>query len=230
MEHEEEFGGSNDTFPIALLQRHLAHKIINWDNRMQLQSVYNLLEKGWNVLVEWKTTSFGVGVFAAQDVPSGTVLRHGIIGRNLVQFSATDEIEAFCLGDSSYEDNDYQSRLRYVSDYLWGFDPHADGQGYPLTASMKSKDNRFFGMWIPGNGLNHDNNPNTVYRPRPNGIALVALRNIATGQELYDDYRRHGQAPEWLREFAAAKQISLNFAECNDFVGNKCKAVNRMQK
>ena len=69
--------------------------------------------------------------------------------------------------------------------------------------------------------------PNTVYRPifdenNPSvvvGINLVALTDIQYGEELFDDYRRHGLAPRWLLQFAKDYNLpSLNFANCNDFV------------
>jgi SET domain-containing protein len=182
-----------------------------------------LQEKGWKVAVEWKMTPFGVGLFAAESIPSGTVLRQGVIGRNLLQFRKQGDIESFCRVASN-DEMEYRARLKYVSDYLWGFHLVADEKWYPYDRFEKRE--RFFGMWIPGNGLNHNNEPNTVYVPHKNtdtdliGINLVALGDIKADEELYDDYRRHGSAPKWLRDFAIRKEISLNFAECNDFVSS----------
>ena len=50
------------------------------------------------------------------------------------------------------------------------------------------------------------------------GIDLVALGDIKSGDELLDDYRRHGQPPAFALDFAAQFGISMNFAGCNDFV------------
>ena len=198
----------------------------DWNDRIALQeNLFTEQAKGWQVHVQWKMTPFGVGLFAAQDIPSGTILRIGSLGHNLMQFRSIDEIEAFCRleGMGNDDDADYQARLHYVKDYLWGYSPsHTDAQGYDLASSPLGSDDRFYGMWIPGNGLNHSPTPNTVYRTRQGGtdvgIVLVALRDISDGEELFDDYRRHGRAPTWLLEFASSKQVSLNFAECNDFV------------
>lgn len=46
-------------------------------------------------------------------------------------------------------------------------------------------------MRIPGNGLNHNESPNTVYREHSEqgtnaGVSLVALTDITKGDELYD--------------------------------------------
>ena len=78
-------------------------------------------------------------------------------------------------------------------------------------------------MWCPGIGLDHSPAPNTAYRVAPDGgtavsINLVAIEDVRKGEELLDDYRRHGTAPEWLLVFAEKYNVKLNFAECNDFV------------
>ena len=194
----------------------------DWNDRIALQEKwFTEEEKGWQVRVEWKMTPFGVGLFASQNIRKGAILRIGTKGHNLMQFRSVDEIEAFC--QKGNDDAEYQARLYYVKDYLWGYSPNnTDDQGYDLPSSPLSEEDRFYGMWVPGNGLNHNPNPNTVYRTRQGGtekgIILVALRDIDDGEELFDDYRRHGRAPHWLLEFAKSKQVSLNFADCNDFV------------
>jgi SET domain len=195
----------------------------DWANRLNLQAKWSNKEKGWQVGVEWRNTPFGVGVFAAQDIAEGTILRIGTNGFNLVQFQSVVDIESFC--NDGKDETEYHARLHYVSDYLWGYSyKNTDAREYDLEplGDKESIEDRFFGMWIPGNGLNHNSSPNTVYRTRKggtkSGIVLVALVDITRGEELYDDYRRHGRAPQWLLEFSSAKQISLNFSECNDFV------------
>jgi SET domain len=190
----------------------------DWENRIALQAKWTNEEKGWQVPVEWKNTPYGVGLFAAADIPAETILRVGTNGNNLLQFQSINEIETFCQQGN----DEYEARLHYVSDYLWGYSPaNTDEKGYDFT--KPSEDERFYGMWIPGNGLNHNPIPNTVYRTRKGGtdtgIVLVSIRSIAAGEELFDDYRRHGLAPKWLLEFARAKNVTLNFADCNDFVG-----------
>jgi len=211
--------------------------VSDWNDRMALQNKWSNQDKGWQVDVTWKDTPFGVGLFAEQDIREGTILRVGTPGYNLVQFRNVEEIEDFCHGKAASSegvkgkhaqqntDEEYLARLHYVKDYLWGFSPHqTDAQGYDLASSPPVESGRFFGMWLPGNGLNHNLAPNTVYRTRKGGIqkglVLKALRDIRKGDELYDDYRRHGRAPQWLLEFAKLKQVTLNFAECNDFVKN----------
>lgn len=190
---------------------------VDWDNRIALQQMWKNEEKGWKVEVEWKDTPFGIGLFAKQDIGAGTTLRRGVTGCNLKQFTSVEEIEAFC--QSGVHPNEYDARLRYVSDYLWGFTTQGTNPGgYPPKDQSQDEKYRFYGMWIPGNGLNHDAHPNTVYRTSPDGIDLVALVDVSSGSELFDDYRRHGQAPQWLLDFGNNYNVSLNFSECNDFV------------
>jgi len=215
----------SDDFPIAIIQQ-CHQKQVNWDDRISLQAMWAAQEKGWQTdscSVDWRDTPFGVGLFANEDITAGTVLRIGKNGRNLKQFTCTQDIEDFCKNGSATED-DYRSRLDYVKDYLWGYSTVADDRGYEIPGQSFAKD-RFFGMWVPGNGLNHSDTPNTVYRTLPGGtdegIVLMALQNIVKDEELFDDYRRHGSAPAWLMEFAKEKQVTLNFAECNDFVTPK---------
>lgn len=191
-----------------------------WDDRLALQARWTLAQKGWKVAVEWKPTPLGVGLFAAQTVPAGTLLRTGVWGQNLLPFGSLDDVHAF-LGPES--DDAYQARLRYFKDYLWGFYPShcTDAQGYYQGAKPENNtdDPRLFAMWLPGNGLNHAAVPNTVYTSAENGINLVALTDLTAGEELYDDYRRHGAPPPaWLQGFAARHGVTLNFANCNDFV------------
>ena len=55
-------------------------------------------------------------------------------------------------------------------------------------------------MLVPGNVLNHNLEPNTVYQPPENGTAegidLVVLCGIRNGEKRFHDFRRHGRAPK----------------------------------
>ena len=220
------------------------HNTSLWSDRRALQHTMTLSEKGWQVSVEWKVSSIdpnntnNIGVFATQFVAAGTILRVGVRHDNLFPLNSVAEVEAFCRRHAASQYDD--ARLRYVQDYLWGYYPshQTDERGYPNDTTTTVKDDeRFFGMWIPGNGLNHHPTPNTVYRndrdfftthttttnvhrhPKNAALYLVALTDIQAGDELFDDYNRHGRAPPlWLKNYAAEKNMTLNFADCNDFV------------
>ena len=193
----------------------------DWSDRIGCQDSLSLTERGWHVAVDWQPTPFGAGLFSKQDIPRGTRIRRGIFGVNLKQFTSISDIDKFCKQGPVNE----RDRREYVKDYLWGFtlSKYSDADGYPLDTNADVEDatgtRRIYAMWIPGNGLNHNPQPNTVYVESSDGIDLVALSDITSGSELYDDYRRHGTAPEWLKKFAKIHNVSLNFADCNDFVG-----------
>eukprot|EP00658_Telonema_sp_P-2_P084733 TRINITY_DN9492_c0_g1_i3.p2 TRINITY_DN9492_c0_g1~~TRINITY_DN9492_c0_g1_i3.p2 ORF type:complete len:121 (-),score=18.09 TRINITY_DN9492_c0_g1_i3:98-460(-) len=97
----------------------------------------------------------------------------------------------------------------YVSDYFYGFNPGESSQ-------------MWYGIWVPGNGLNHSILPNTVYRTAEGGVELgidlVALTDIYDGDEMLDDYRRHGSPPDWAAEFSEEFGVTMNFSGYNDFV------------
>jgi len=213
---------------------------LNWNDRIGLQNRYSLKEKGWKVEVGWRPTPYGAGVFSEEDILAGKILRKGILNVNLTKFESTADINEFCQqrppghNQDRVEQQETKARLNYVKDYLWGFDKDADEREYdrenidgscsPSPSDNNDSDNnndnkhRFFGMWVPGNGLNHNENPNTIYKQTKDGIDLVALVDINTNEELFDDYRRHGSSPSWLKEFAYQNNITLNFGDCNDFV------------
>ena len=134
-------------------------KKIDWNDRIGLQNLWTNDVKGWKVNVEWKQTPYGAGLFAKEDISDGTTLRVGLNGRNLLQFRNLDDIKAFLKQGQQHEgkqagrksmgdDDEYKSRLLYVKDYLWGFNPNADERGYDFSGENYSEtQNHFFGMW-----------------------------------------------------------------------------------
>jgi hypothetical protein len=225
----------DEMIPIKTIQADID---VDWDDRIGMQATWTNEKKGWKVDVEWRQAKFGAGLFALEDIPINSTLRVGKNGRNLKEFQSLADIESYIQTVVKNETPTATSvvttsrpvcneaRLGYVADYLWGFYPVADEGGYTYersTSNAKSDSPpRFFGMWVPGNGLNHSPQPNTVYRPAEGGtdegIDLIALTDIQSGDELFDDYRRHGHAPQWLLDFSTKYQVGLNFAECNTFV------------
>eukprot|EP00121_Abeoforma_whisleri_P002349 Awhi_evm1s2104 len=183
---------------------------VDWNDRVGLQDQWSNKDKGWRVDVEWKQTPYGAGVFAKQKIKKGTILRIGRNGKNLLQFRDSAEMRSFCL-DAKGTPN--QSRISYTSDYFYGF---------RFDSNDDSSSSMWYGLWVPGNGLNHSLEANTIYQTASDGIDkgidLVAMTDIAEGSELFDDYRRHGKAPDWAKSFANEFGVSMNFEGCNDFV------------
>lgn len=209
------------------------NSIQNWGDRFQMQRSWNLSEKGWQVEVEWKNTEFGLGVFAKQDIAKGTVLRYGRWDKNLIQFKSGGDLTAFCKmqGPFSKEgatEAEARGRVGYVSDYLYGFDPNdevggADSRPSDETGHHDDTSSMYYGMWVPGNGLNHSEQPNILYICAEGGaevgIDLTAYTDIKAGEQLMDDYRRFKKpaawAISWAKELGAE---SMNFEGHNDFV------------
>jgi len=195
---------------------------LDWSDRIGCQNRFTLKEKGWQVNVDWRPTPYGAGLFSKEFIPKGTCIRRGIFGRNLIQFTSITDIDTFCKLDPMNEND----RREYVKDYLWGFtfSQYTDKEGYAFDMDADVQDQtgtrRIYAMWIPGNGLNHNMIPNTKYieSKDPRGIDLVTMADVPPDSELFDDYRRHGKAPDWLKEFAQLYNVTLNFADCNDFV------------
>jgi hypothetical protein len=187
---------------------------VDWNDRVGLQNQWSNKDKGWQVEVEWKQTPRGAGVFAKQDIAAGATLRHGQCGLNQLQFQSAEEMAAFC------QDSDGALKpalVAYLSDYFYGFNPNGSRAEENASSVM------WYGIWVPGNGLNHSERPNTIYHASSDGgiavgIDLAALTDVKKGDELLDDYRRHGQAPPWAKGFADKLGISMNFVGCNDFV------------
>eukprot|EP00462_Mataza_sp_D1_P023531 CAMPEP_0175143718 /NCGR_PEP_ID=MMETSP0087-20121206/13642_1 /TAXON_ID=136419 /ORGANISM="Unknown Unknown, Strain D1" /LENGTH=206 /DNA_ID=CAMNT_0016427927 /DNA_START=56 /DNA_END=676 /DNA_ORIENTATION=+ len=202
----------------------------DWDNRVTLQAKWTAPEKGWKIGVEWKETQWGTGVFATEDVTKGSILRTGKTGINLLQFGSLEDVLSFVTEN---HDNDLgeslsMPRVNYVSDYLYAFDPNAElsdkGTEHYNYRALHAPDqlSRFFGIWVPGNGLNHSPQPNVVYLTAPGGtdkgINLHALKNIRAGEELFDNYNRFGAPPPWAEQFSKKFGVTLNFAGYNNFV------------
>ena len=225
-EHDKRTSSSNTRSSLSGMTKTIDARL-DWDDRIGIQDQFTLDEKGWKVPVYWRSTPHGAGLFSNETITAGTVLRRGIRGVNLQEFTSRADIDNFCRSSGGTDGKRSDSprsrkkaKLEYVKDYLWGFSTATDDRGYAVNSKngATSDDDRFFGLWIPGNGLNHNEHPNTVYRATPDGIDLVALVDIRPDDELFDDYRRHGTASDWLKEFATIHNVTLNFADCNDFV------------
>jgi len=184
---------------------------ISWANRLELQNQWTNSEKGWQVAVEWNQGPYGVGLFAEETISEGTLMRQGVIGRNLVRFQGETCLYQF-LG--CWNDPRYPERLDYVADYLYGVDLRNDGK----------EDQWFYGIWLPGHGINHDYDSNIVFHAVWDiddtliGLNLHASQDIQEGQEILENYHAFGRAPPWLLEFKDRAKIDLNFVDCNSFV------------
>ena len=62
----------------------------SWSDTVALQKQTDNKVKGWNYEVEWKqsTQCDSIGVFAAEDISKGSVLRRGVKGENFMTFTS----------------------------------------------------------------------------------------------------------------------------------------------
>ena len=78
----------------------------------------------------------------------------------------------------------------------------------------------FYGVWIPGCGVNHAEDPNIskISNNVNEGINMYAIKDIKAGCELFIDYRVYPEPPEWARNFAKQHKIDMVFRGFNEFV------------
>eukprot|EP00494_Astrolonche_serrata_P011385 UN11468 len=84
-----------------------------WSNRLNMQSMYSLEERGWQISVYWKQSEIpnaGIALFANQDVPKGTIMRKFIVDQRMLIFE--DENDLPFLNELT---------LQYLADYTFRF-------------------------------------------------------------------------------------------------------------
>ena len=61
-------GGDDSPVSVVEYFQNKSSSQVDWNDRIALQSMWTLKEKGWKVAVKWKETPCGVGVFADEDI------------------------------------------------------------------------------------------------------------------------------------------------------------------
>jgi len=164
-----------------------------WMDRYKMQNAYSREAKGWKVQVKWEVSPIigaGVGVFVAEDVKEGQVLRLANTGRNLIRFRKKSDLPQ---NMSSVTKN-------YISNYC--------GQVDDFTM-----------LFLPGNCMNHAAEPNTIMvAADEETIHCVACQDIKAGTELTQDYNSFGEPPEYLKELSKNESMELVFSGYNEFL------------
>ena len=145
----------------------------------------------------------GIGVFADEDIEAGTVLRIGTIGVNLVIFNPT----------TNYPNkNKTKATAEHLKNYAWVCPCHVKGGGKDMM------------VLIPGSGINHRTQANSMTVCRKDGVDLVAVRPIKRGEPISNDYNLFGRAPQWhvdmLKEAFGTDECV--FRGLNDYVTDEC--------
>jgi len=175
-----------------------------WNNSIEMQESMSLSEKGWQVEVAWRDaytddgTCIGIGVFANENISTGTVLRRGLLGRNLLVFDSKTIIPI----------TKDKSSAEYLKNYAHVCPCNVDDQDQSMV------------VWLPGSGLNHSVDPNTRKICNEEGVYYLATRNIAEGDAITCDYGMYGVAPSWFTDMLEERLGSKDcmFQGFNDFV------------
>merc|ERR1719431_2337417 len=80
-----------------------------WSNTRTMQAAYSLQEKGWTRTVTWRDSTVegaGLGVFAAEFIPAGTVYRVLREGENLLVLRGPEDVPHLA-GDAAAVFSDY---------------------------------------------------------------------------------------------------------------------------
>ena len=80
-----------------------------WSNTGAMQAAYTLQEKGWTRSVTWRNSTVegaGLGVFAAEFIPAGTVYRVLREGENLLVLRGPEDVPHLA-GDAASVFSDY---------------------------------------------------------------------------------------------------------------------------
>jgi len=177
---------------------------ISWESADEMQRSMTLEEKGWRVKVKWGQQyegeqCIGLGVFADEDIPSGTIVRIGRIGVNQVVFNKNINLPT----------TKNKKTVVYVKDYA----------GRCPCQNKENPDNLL--VWLPGSSWNHsENNSNIKYNCLKAGIDMVASRDIRKDEAITGDYRTMGFSPDWYKEWLKEELGDSEnvFQGCNDFV------------
>ena len=84
-----------------------------WSNTVAMQAAYTLQEKGWTRSVTWGNSTVegaGLGVFAAEFIPAGTVYRVLREGENLLVLRGPEDVPHLA-GDAASVFSDYMFNI-----------------------------------------------------------------------------------------------------------------------
>jgi len=142
----------------------------------------------------------GIGVFADQHIPSGTVLRRGVFGQNCILFSQ----------HFNCPNLEISSIVEYLRNYAGYAGNHADS----------CPTEKYMILYVPGISVNHSTEPNVVLTPTKEGVDLTAIKDIEDGENLRLDYRAFGNAPDWFTAMLYEKTGNKEcvFLGSNDYV------------
>ena len=171
-----------------------------WENPEAMQKSMSLEDKGWNVKVCWgkqyiDDTCIGLGLFADENIPNGTIIRTGRIGANLIIFNSTANLPNL----------NHKPTVEYLKHYA-----------YRCACHVKENPDNLV-IWIPGNSVNHTQNSNALQVCWKEGMNIVSTQEISKGDMISLDYRGFGDPPKWFLKMLETKVGDSECTMQNDF-------------
>ena len=174
-----------------------------WEDSGEMQESLTLQEKGWCVQVKWDKqfvgdVCIGVGLYADQDIAAGTILRQNKLGYNLIIFNETTNLPNL----------KHKRTAEYLQKYAHRCPCLVDAGSMAMA------------LLLPGDSLNHSEEPNTRTRCHKDGSHLIATRDIKKGEPMSISYRAYGPAPEWFTDMLDDKlgNSEAIFPGTNDYL------------
>merc|ERR1711936_84323 len=173
----------------------------NWNQSEDMQASYSSEFKNFQVPVYWQQSQMltalgasGIGVFSQLPVKAGTVLRKGVLGKNLMRFQCEEDLPRMT-----------NTTKKFLGHYGFG--------------CINELDDEKVWLWVPGCSFNHHGVDNNVVNVETEeGVNLVACRDISKGEELLCDYHSYGKAPSWFKDFCDQYDIIGAYEGMNNFV------------
>ena len=164
-----------------------------WSDTMKMQASLNLKQKGYRKKVTWKQSVVpwaNIGIFAAEDIRKGEVIRVLEENKNLIVFRSKNDIPPLT-----------PTTKDFLSNYIC--------QSEDLCLVM-----------IPGTSFNHSEEKVNMKMVKisEHVVHIVARRDITCGDEIFEDYNDSGSPPDFLAETVREHGMSLIFKGFNDFV------------
>ena len=174
-------------------------------------------DAGWRVKTTVEKSAIpaaGSGRYVQEDVPKGAVIRETmlvnasstgcelrpgttVVCRNLEELLSTFHIDEADLHGTPGKNTKTK------------FEQIANFGGSPDNTSCSAKFEQAVFYWVPPTNINHQPdrvNATTLLLGQDSKVFIIALRDIAAGEELYKDYRKFS-LPSWFKEFCRSKLL-----------------------
>ena len=164
-----------------------------WKDRIKMQSLYSLEDKGYKKKVYWEKSTIDssfAGIFAEEYIMKGEIIRVLEKDVTMIVFNGKEDLPPLT-----------ETFMDYFPEYIGSTDDICH-------------------MFVPGIGCNHHVTKANIWFEKYSDriVHVIALKDISKGEELLHDYHDNGTPPEWLSNFAKEHNKHLNYKEFCDFI------------